>query len=86
MATILMIDDDTEVLTINKKYLSGEGYTVYATADPQKAINFVKKTSLDCILLDIMMPGMNGYEVCKKIRTFSTVPIIFLRMIRLMDS
>lgn len=78
MATILLIDDDTEVLTINKKYLSGEGYTVYATADPQKAINFVKKSSLDCILLDIMMPGMNGYEVCKKIRTFSTVPIIFL--------
>lgn len=78
MATILLIDDDTEVLTINKKYLSGEGFTVYATADPKKGIAFTKKASLDCIVLDIMMPTMNGYEVCQKIRTFSTVPIIFL--------
>ncbi len=78
MATILLIDDDTEVLTIIKKYLSGEGYTVYATADPQKGIGFTKKADLDCIVLDIMMPTINGYEVCKKIRTFSTVPIIFL--------
>ena len=78
MATVLLIDDDAELLTINKKYLSGEGYTVYATADPVKGIGFTSKTALDCIVLDIMMPGMNGYEVCKKIRTFSTVPIIFL--------
>lgn len=78
MATILLIDDDIEVLTLNKKYLSGEGFTVYATADPRKGINFTKKAALDCIVLDVMMPDMNGFEVCKKIRSFSSVPIIFL--------
>ncbi len=78
MATILLIDDDKEVLSINKKYLSGEGYTVYATDEPLKGIAFVKKNPVDCIVLDVMMPKMNGYDVCSKIREFSSVPIIFL--------
>lgn len=78
MAAVLLIDDDKEVLTINKKYLTGEGYTVYATDEPQKGIAFAKKNPLDCIILDVMMPKMDGYEVCSKIREFSSVPIIFL--------
>lgn len=78
MASVLLIDDDKEVLTINKKYLTGEGYTVYATDEPIKGIAFAKKNPLDCIILDVMMPQMDGYEVCSKIREFSSVPIIFL--------
>ncbi len=78
MATLLLIDDDVEVLSINKKYLSGEGYTVYATSDSQKGVALLKAREIDCVILDIMMSGMNGYDVCKAIRTFSSVPIIFL--------
>lgn len=78
MATILLIDDDIEVLSINKKYLSGEGYTVYATDSPQKGIAYAKKLKPDCILLDIMMPQLNGYEVCHQIRQFCSSPILFL--------
>lgn len=78
MASVLLIDDDKEVLTINKKYLTGEGYTVYATDEPIKGIAFAKKNPLDCIILDVMMPQIDGYEVCSKIREFSSVPIIFL--------
>lgn len=78
MASLLLIDDDVEVLTINKKYLTGEGYTVYASATPEKGIDFLRKKPLDCVILDVMMPGMNGYEACKIIRTFSDIPIIFL--------
>lgn len=78
MAVLLLIDDDREVLQINKKYLTGEGYTVYITDNPKKGIEIAKKNSPDCILLDVMMPGMNGYEVCEIIRSFSTAPIIFL--------
>lgn len=78
MAKLLLIDDDAEVLEINKKYLTEEGFTVYTSSDSQKGIEYAKKLKPDCILLDIMMPGLNGYEVCKQIRTFSSVPIIFL--------
>ena len=78
MSAIMFIDDDTEVLEINKKYFHNQGYDVYATSNPAKAIEFVKKTPMDCILLDIMMPGLNGIEVCRRIREFSSLPIIFL--------
>ena len=78
MATILLIDDDTEVLSINKKYLSGEGFTVYTTNSPEEGIAYAKKLHPDCILLDIMMPHMSGYEVCRQIREFSSSPILFL--------
>lgn len=78
MATILLIDDDKEVLLLNKKYLTGEGFQVFATNEPLKGIAFAKKNPLDCIILDVMMPGMDGYQVCSKIREFSSVPIIFL--------
>ena len=78
MAVLLLIDDDRDVLQINKKYLTGEGYTVYITDNPKKGIEIAKEKSPDCILLDVMMPGMNGYEVCENIRSFSNAPIIFL--------
>ncbi len=78
MAKLLLIDDDVEVLDINKKYLSGEGFTVYTTANPQKGVAYAKKIQPDCILLDVMMPEMDGFQVCAAIRKFSSAPIIFL--------
>ena len=78
MLKLLLIDDDTEVLDINKKYLTGEGFKVYTTDNPVQGIQYAKQVQPDCILLDVMMPNMNGYEVCEKIRHFSAVPIIFL--------
>ena len=78
MSTLLLIDDDDEVLSINCKYLSGEGYSVYTASNPTDALKLICQISPDCIILDIMMPQADGYQVCKKIRTFSDVPIIFL--------
>lgn len=78
MAELLLIDDDTDVLEINRKFLTGEGFTVQIADTPQKGISLAKKTNPSCIVLDVMMPGMDGFEVCKKIRTFSSSPIIFL--------
>lgn len=78
MAKLLLIDDDAEVLNINKKYLTGEGFTVYTTADPKQGIQYAKKIEPDCILLDVMMPEMDGFAVCAAIRAFSSAPIIFL--------
>ena len=78
MATLLLIDDDNEVLEINKKYLTAEGFTVYISPDSAKGVSMAKKYNPDCILLDIMMPGMDGYQICNKLRTFTAAPIIFL--------
>lgn len=78
MSVLLLIDDDEEVLEINSKYMKAEGFTVHTTTSPQKGISLAKTTSPDCIVLDIMMPDMDGYQVCKKIRSFSSCPIIFL--------
>ena len=78
MADILLIDDDTDVLEINRKFLTGEGFTVHIADTPQKGITLAKKANPDCIVLDVMMPEMDGFEVCETIRTFSSAPIIFL--------
>lgn len=78
MADLLLIDDDIDVLEINRKYLTGEGFTVHIAETPQKGISLAKKLNPSCIVLDVMMPGMDGFEVCKQIRTFSSAPIIFL--------
>ena len=78
MATLLLIDDDIEVLKLNQKYLTQEGFTVYISSDPRKGIAGAKKVNPDCILLDVMMPGMDGFEVCQELRKFTSAPIIFL--------
>ncbi|MBQ8822013.1 MAG: response regulator transcription factor [Lachnospiraceae bacterium] len=78
MATLLLIDDDIEVLKLNQKYLTQEGFTVYISSDPGKGIAGAKKVNPDCILLDVMMPGMDGFQVCQELRKFTSAPIIFL--------
>ena len=78
MANLLLIDDDIDVLEINRKYLTREGFTVYTADTPQMGITLAGKIQPSCIVLDVMMPGMDGFEVCETIRTFSSAPIIFL--------
>ncbi len=78
MATLLFIDDDREVLVSNKKYFSEKGFNIFVASNPIDGINFAKKVRPDCIILDIMMPEMDGIQVCSEIRTFSSVPIIFV--------
>lgn len=78
MASLLLIDDDVDVLEINRKFLTGEGFTVHIADTPQKGIALARKLSPSCIVLDVMMPDMDGFEVCETIRTFSSAPIIFL--------
>ncbi len=78
MADLLLIDDDIDVLEINRKFLTGEGFNVQIANTPQQGISLAQKTNPSCIVLDVMMPGMDGFEVCKQIRSFSSAPIIFL--------
>lgn len=78
MAKLLFIDDDTEVLNINMKYMKKAGFEVFGSDKPLGGIKLAKEKVPDCIILDVMMPDMNGYEVCKRIREFSDAPVIFL--------
>ena len=75
---ILVVDDEKLLVKGIKFNLENEGYDVDACYDGETAVEMAKATSYDLILLDIMMPKLNGLEVCMKIRETSTVPIIML--------
>jgi CheY-like chemotaxis protein len=75
---IMVIDDDILICRLLTYQLSGAGYTVYAVDNAHKAMEHFWAEAPDLILLDIKMPGMNGWEVCRAIRSYSSVPIIML--------
>ena len=75
---ILVVDDDDRFVRLLRVNLEASGYSVVIAKDGQTAIALAMDAAPDLILLDIMMPGMNGYAVWKKIRGFSTAPIIML--------
>lgn len=66
--TILIVDDEQEFLDIIKMRLEANNYDVIAATDGKEALDKIKKNKIDAVLLDILMPGMNGLEVLKKIR------------------
>lgn len=75
---ILIVDDNPEIREIIEILLKGEGYETLQAADGQTALTALKKQPFDLIILDIMMPGLNGYQTCLEIRKFSNAPILFL--------
>ncbi|MDL2301716.1 response regulator transcription factor [Lachnospiraceae bacterium OttesenSCG-928-D06] len=75
---ILIIDDDVEVLNVTCKFLENYNYDVKAESNSSKGTGLAKSFKPDCIVLDYMMPDMDGLRVCRTIRTFSNTPIIFL--------
>lgn len=66
------------MLATNQKYLTGAGFTVYTAISPREGVLSIRKNLPDCILLDVMLPEADGYRVCRYIRSFSSVPILFL--------
>lgn len=75
---LLLVDDDREVLGINKSYFEEEGYLVATASSAKEAMAYMKKNTFSCIVLDVMMPDVDGITFCKTIRKESDVPIIFL--------
>lgn len=75
---ILIIDDDEKLNRLLKDYLGNQGYFVLCATHPDDGLKKLKTQSPQLIILDIMLPGMNGFEVCKIIRRTSTVPILML--------
>lgn len=78
MAKLMLIDDDKEVLSINYKYFQKKGYQVSAYATAVAAIKALAHNQPDCILLDVMLPELNGFQAFPKIRERTDAPVIFL--------
>ncbi len=75
---ILVVDDEASIVNIISYNLKKEGYNVITAADGEQGYNLAMQEHPDLVLLDIMMPKMDGYEVCRKIREKSNMPIIML--------
>lgn len=79
MKKVLLIEDEAHVVSFIKKGLSEEGFEVSVSFDGKTGLQIFEHSDFDLIILDIMLPGMNGLEVCKAIRQYNTsVPILFL--------
>lgn len=78
MAKVLVVDDEKLIVKGLKFMLEHDGYDVEVAYDGQEALNKIKSIEFDIVLLDIMLPEMDGYEVCQHVREFSDVPIIML--------
>ena len=76
--TILVVDDEKNILDIVVFNLKNEGYETVSAMDGEQAVEMQKKHNPDLILLDVMLPKMDGFAVCKTIREYSNVPIIML--------
>ncbi|EDL63536.1 response regulator transcription factor [Bacillus sp. SG-1] len=75
---ILVVDDEKDMVGLLNSYLTSNGYYVFPAGNGREAIDVMKSESIDLVLLDIMMPFMDGLEAAQEIRTFSDVPIIML--------
>ena len=78
MTRIMIADDHPQIVSILKAYAIKEGYDVVVAQDGEEALELFKQEDIDLILLDIMMPKVDGYEVCREIRKTSNVPIIMV--------
>jgi DNA-binding response OmpR family regulator len=77
-ALVLVVDDDARMLRMIKRILELEGYQVIKASNGEAALKVFDDEDPELVLLDIMMPGMDGYTVCQRIREFSPVPIIMV--------
>ena len=78
MTNILECDDDKEIVDAIEIYLQQEGYQIYKAYDGEQAIKVLKEMNIQLLIIDIMMPRLDGIHATLKIREFSSVPIIFL--------
>ncbi len=76
--TLLLIDDDGEIRALLTEYFTRAGFAVIALPDGEKLLATVREQAVDLIILDVMMPGLDGFTLCRMVRNMSSVPIIML--------
>lgn len=75
---ILVLDDEKEIADLIELYLKSENYSVYKFYDSESALKCIKKINLDMAILDVMLPDIDGFSICKKIREKYNFPVIML--------
>ena len=78
MSKVLIIEDEQEIADLERDYLEMSGYEVITEADGDKGLQTALKEDVDLIILDLMLPGTDGYEVCKTLREEKDIPIIMV--------
>lgn len=78
MTTILVVDDDSKIRSVLGRGLRFEGYDVHLAANGHEALRIARTTPLDLVVLDVMLPGMDGLEICRRLRRGMNVPILML--------
>ncbi|GHO45914.1 response regulator transcription factor [Ktedonospora formicarum] len=77
-ATILIVDDDSAIAYLLRDFFKAEGFQVLIAPDAEKAHSIIQQQTVDCMILDVMMPGRSGFDLCRQIRETSDLPILFL--------
>jgi DNA-binding response OmpR family regulator len=75
---ILLVDDDPDIRFLMKLILQKEGFNVYFAENGRQALEIWQRVPVDLVLLDVVMPLLNGFELCRQLRMFSNIPVIFL--------
>ena len=78
MPRVLIIDDNPDILIANQKYLSTEGFAVALADTGAKAVSHLNRGKFDCIVMDVMLPDIDGFTLCDVVRSTTSTPIIFL--------
>lgn len=78
MANVLIADDSTEIVQVLRAYVAKEGYNVMTASDGREALEIFAANEFDMVLLDVTMPVLNGFDVCREIRKKSNVPVIMI--------
>jgi len=78
MANVLVVDDDTAIVSLLRDFLEAEGFQVEGALNASEAREAMERVPVDCVLLDVMMPGQSGFDLVRQIRTESDIPVLFL--------
>lgn len=81
LTRVLVVDDDTDMTDLMKIILEPQAFEVHAANSGSEGIDLARKLNPDVVILDLLMPGLDGWQVCKEIRKFSNVPVLVLSAI-----
>jgi len=76
--TVLVVDDDAGIVELMRDFLEAAGFRVEEALDARAALALLARQTIDCVLLDVMMPGESGFDLCRQVRRESDIPILFL--------